>query len=226
MFPVLTLDGPSGVGKSSIALQLADALGWHYLNSGALYRLLALKLTQPLDVMAVEQNVERIAAIAQTLDIRFQGQEIYLEEQQVTTQIRAETMGLLAAQYSAIAEVRAALLHRQRAFARAPGLVTDGRDMGSVVFPQATFKFYLDAAAEIRAHRRQAQLKAQGINVTFADLLLDIQRRDQHDRSRSVAPLVVPQGAVVIDTGHLTQYQVFAAIVEEVRQHYCITGGI
>lgn len=225
MSPVLTLDGPSGVGKSSVALQLADALGWHYLNSGALYRLLALKITQLGDAIAVEQNVERIAAIAQTLDIRFQGQDIYLEEQQVTTQIRTETIGLLAAQYSAIAKVRAALLHRQRAFARAPGLVTDGRDMGSVVFPQATLKFYLDAAAEIRAHRRQAQLKAQGINVTFADLLLDIQRRDQQDRSRSVAPLVVPQGAVVIDTGHLTQYQVFAAIAEEVRQH-CTMGGI
>lgn len=227
--PVITIDGPSGVGKGTMAVMLAHKLGWHYLDSGAIYRLLALK------VMCVEAKnfsplpsahflPTELADIARNLDIHFKDSRTYLDNKDVTDEIRREEVGLMASKTSAFPEVRQALLERQRAFAQAPGLVTDGRDMGSVVFPDAIQKFYLDASPEIRAERRQEQLKAQGKSVRFADLLLDMQQRDQQDKSRQVSPLVVPKGAVVIDSGRLSKSQTFEKMLADVQESLKIGG--
>lgn len=220
--PVITIDGPSGVGKGTMAIMLADALGWHLLDSGAIYRLLALKAS-----MVGENALTPLEFVdlAKHLDIRFQNGRAYLENRDVTESVRREETGLMASKISAIPEVRQALLERQRAFAQFPGLVTDGRDMGSVVFPEALVKFYLDADPEVRARRRELQLKERGISVTFFDLLKDIQKRDQQDKSRSTAPLVIPKEAIVIDTGSLDKQQVFEKILHEVRKRLR-NGGI
>ncbi len=220
---VVTIDGPSGVGKGTMATMLASTLGWHFLDSGAIYRLLALKVgVAPVRARAPVE----LADMARNLDIYFKDSRTYLDNEDVTDAIRREEVGLMASQTSAFPEVRQALLERQRAFAQAPGLVTDGRDMGSVVFPNALIKFYLDADAEIRAHRREQQLKARGISVKFADLLEDIQKRDAQDKSRAVAPLVIPEGAIVIDTGLLSREQVFEKMLREVRSRLGSNGGI
>lgn len=221
-FPVITIDGPSGVGKGTLALKLAEALGWHFLDSGAIYRLLALKVS--LLGVAGDRPIE-LANIARNLDIYFKVGRTYLDHKDVTETIRQEEVGLMASKISAIPEVRQALLERQRDFAEAPGLVADGRDMGSVVFPNAFLKLYLDADSEIRARRRELQLKERGISVRFSDLLEDIQMRDQRDKSRAVAPLVVPKGAMVIDTGLLGKDEVFEKVLAEV-QHRLNAGGI
>lgn len=223
---VITIDGPSGVGKGTMATMLANKLGWHFLDSGAIYRLLALKvmrlgagLVPALNGDGQAQDLPlQLANIARNLDIYFKDGKIYLDNQDVTDDIRREEVGLMASKTSAFPEVRQALLERQRAFAQAPGLVTDGRDMGSVVFPNAIVKFYLDADSKIRAHRRELQLKARGISVKFADLLEDIEKRDRQDKSRVIAPLVIPEGAIVIDTGFLDKEQVFAKILKEVQE--------
>lgn len=214
--PVITIDGPSGVGKGTMATLLANKLGWHFLDSGAIYRLLALKV---LNDGQAQGRPLQLAEIARNLDIYFKEGRTYLDNEDVTDAIRREEVGLIASKTSAFPEVRQALLERQRDFAQAPGLVTDGRDMGSVVFPQAPVKFYLDADAEVRARRRELQLKERGIDVIFADLLEDIKKRDQQDKSRAIAPLVVPEGAIVIDTGALSKDQVFEKMLSEVRRH-------
>ncbi|MBP9727231.1 MAG: (d)CMP kinase [Gammaproteobacteria bacterium] len=224
--PVITIDGPSGVGKGTMATMLANTLGWHFLDSGALYRLLALKIT--LVGCSGPRLLESATLVhdAKNLSIYFQNHRCYLDGQDVTEAIRQEEVGLLASQISAIPEVRQALLERQRAFAQVPGLVTDGRDMGSVVFPNADVKFYLDASPEIRAQRRVQQLKASGISVKFGDLLEDMQKRDRQDKSRLVAPLVVPKGAIEIDTGLLSKEQVFEKILSEVKSRLRSNGGV
>lgn len=220
---VITIDGPSGVGKGTMATMLANTLGWHFLDSGAIYRLLALKT---LNVGATGRSPSELAEMARNLDIHFKNGRIYLDNEDVTEAIRREEIGLLASKTSAFPEVRQALLERQRAFAQAPGLITDGRDMGSVVFPDALIKFYLDASPEIRAERRAEQLKARGISVKFADLLEDMQKRDRQDKSRLVAPLVVPKGAIEIDTGLLSKEQVFDKILSDVRSGLALKGGV
>lgn len=221
--PVITIDGPSGVGKGTMATLLANTLSWHYLESGAIYRLLALK------VMRVGVNggsPSELADMARNLDIHFKDARTFLDNEDVSHEIRREEIGLAASKTSAFLEVRQALMERQRAFAQIPGLVTDGRDMGSVVFPNAEIKFYLDADAEIRAHRREQQLKASGISVKFGDLLEDIEKRDRQDKSRLIAPLVIPEGAIVIDTGLLSKEQVFEKMLSEVRSRLASEGGI
>ena len=224
--PVITIDGPSGVGKGTMATMLANTLDWHYLESGAIYRLLALKVMRVgAGLVPAHFDPTELADIARSLDIYFKNGRSYLDNEDVTDEIRREEVGLMASKTSAFPEVRQALLERQVAFAEAPGLVTDGRDMGSVVFPNAVIKFYLDADAEIRAHRRELQLKAQGISVKFADLLEDIQKRDRQDKSRPVAPLVIPEGAIVIDTGLLNKEQVFEKMLCEVRSRLGLNGG-
>lgn len=214
-FPVITIDGPSGVGKGTIATMLANTLGWHYLESGAIYRLLALKA---LNDGQVQDLPLHLAEMARNLNIYFKNGRTFLDNVDVTDDIRREEIGLTASKTSAFPEVRQALLERQRAFGQAPGLVTDGRDMGSVVFPNAFLKFYLDADASIRAERRLLQLESSGVSAQLADILEDIEKRDRQDKSRPVAPLIIPDGAIVMDTGRLTKEQVFDKMLEDVRK--------
>jgi CMP/dCMP kinase len=217
--PVVALDGPSGSGKGTVARMLAARLGWHLLDSGALYRLVGLAALRRglIDFGAVGQGLpggtgicgkpgpdpDAVAALASDLDCRFGGgagrEVIYLNNEDVTDEIRTEATGNLASVVAAMPAVRAALLQRQRGFARPPGLVADGRDMGSVVFPAAPLKVFLTASAEERARRRHKQLKEKGIDVSLRDLSRDIARRDLRDESRTIAPLRPAQDARVVD---------------------------
>jgi cytidylate kinase len=189
--PIITIDGPSGSGKGTIARQVADRLGWHLLDSGALYRLVALAGQRKGISRDDQAGYERVA---QQLDVRFGlaadgGEQVWLENQEVSGAIRTEQAGEGASQVAAMPGVRAALLERQRAFATVPGLVADGRDMGTVVFPAAALKIYLTASAEERARRRYNQLKDKGLDANLAALSLDIAERDRRDASRPIAPL-------------------------------------
>lgn len=202
--PVITIDGPSGSGKGTIARLLARELGYHFLDSGALYRLLAYAAQQreiPLD------DETSLVEVAADLDIRFPldggEDDILLDGENVGSAIRTEAAGAGASKVAAQPAVRAALLQRQRDFATAPGLVADGRDMGTVVFPQAGAKFYLTASSEERARRRCNQLKEKGIDVDFYATIADIEARDHRDMNRAVAPLKPADDAVQIDTSTL-----------------------
>ena len=200
--PVITLDGPSGSGKGTIARRVADALGYHLLDSGALYRLVALAAE---DACIALQNSENLVEVAQTLDVRFDsnaaGDEvIWLNGQDVTERLRTEETGAGASKVAQIPAVREALFERQRAFRKAPGLVADGRDMGTQVFPDAPLKIYLTASAEERAKRRHKQLKDKGLDVSLAALSRDIEDRDRRDSERSVAPLRPAEDARILDS--------------------------
>lgn len=200
--PVIAIDGPSGSGKGTIARRVAEALGWHLLDSGALYRLVALDAKNKGIAMTDTAN---IAEIARRLDARFDsdsdGEEsIYLGDTDVTAEIRTEEAGAGASAVAAIPAVREALLQRQRAFRQAPGLVADGRDMGTHVFPSAAVKIFLTASAEERAKRRHKQLKDKGLDVSLAALSRDIEDRDRRDSERSVAPLRPAEDARILDS--------------------------
>jgi cytidylate kinase len=201
MIPVITIDGPTASGKGTIAHRVGQALGWSVLDSGALYRLTALAVrdggVDPADELAV-------ASIADRLDVRFDGGRIWLAGRDVAAQIREESVGNLASQVAAYGPVRQALLARQRAFRRAPGLVADGRDMGTVVFPDAPLKIFLVASVQARAERRCKQLKEKGFSANLAGLLQDMRARDERDRSRIHAPLSSAPGAKTIDSSTLT----------------------
>lgn len=203
--PVIAIDGPSASGKGTIAQLVAKKLGFHYLDSGALYRLVALKTVQS---HADIHDTSLLAGIARNLHAVFDQREVYLDNQIVTDDIRAEQCGILASQLAAYPQVREALTERQRAFCQPPGLVTDGRDMGSVIFPNATLKIFLTASAEIRAQRRHKQLIEKGMSANIADLLQDIQKRDERDSNRNVAPLQQGADARLLDTTSLTISQV------------------
>ncbi len=214
--PVIAVDGPGGVGKGTLTRQLAGSLDFHLLDSGALYRLVALG--------AEEQSVatddeEGLAALAEGLDVAFRleaGDELarpVLRGRPVGDELRSERCGDNASRIAAYPGVRAALLARQRAFRRPPGLVADGRDMGSVVFPDAELKIYLTASVEERAQRRLKQLIAKGIGANLAPLLREISARDKRDRERSVAPMKPASDAVVIDTTALGIDEVFAQVM-------------
>lgn len=194
--PVIAVDGPSGSGKGTVGLQLAQALHWHFLDSGAVYRALALwailHQVDPNDESSLEEA-------AHTLDLRFNG-NVILEGKIVTSDIRSEACSQMASKIAVFPSVRAALLSRLRAFQQPPGLVADGRDMGTVVFPEAILKIFLEASPEERARRRYLQLKDKGQNVTLESLLQDIRERDARDKHRAVAPLKPAEDAVVIDT--------------------------
>jgi len=200
--PVLTIDGPSGSGKGTVSRAVARALGWGLLDSGALYRLVALagrRAGVPLNDSAA------LARLAEQFDIRFgsaaDGEElIWLDGQEVTREVRTESAGNDASKVAALPPVRAALLDRQRRFAVGPGLVADGRDMGTVVFPQAALKIFLTASPDERAARRHKQLKEKGVAATLAALSLEIAERDRRDSTRAIAPLVASADAVLLDT--------------------------
>ncbi|HCL77142.1 (d)CMP kinase [Stutzerimonas nitrititolerans] len=219
--PVVTIDGPSGSGKGTVAALLAAKLGWKFLDSGALYRLLAFAArNHGVDLT----NEEALKVLAAHLDVQFdtaesgQGMRIVLEGEDVTEAIRNEVVGAGASQIAALPAVREALLQRQKAFREAPGLVADGRDMGTVVFPDATLKIFLTASAEERARRRYLQLKAKGDDVNLASLLDEIRARDERDTQRAVAPLKPADDAIQLDSTALSIEQVLGQILSEVAE--------
>lgn len=202
--PVLTIDGPSGSGKGTLAQQMAQRLGWHYLDSGAIYRVLAqAALKHQIDL--TDENA--LVSIAGQLDVQFvlkdEQLQVVLEGEDVSLLIRSEQAGNAASKVAAFPAVRAALLQRQRDFRQPPGLVTDGRDMGTVVFPDAAFKVFLTASAEVRAERRYKQLKEKGIDSNLSDLVAEISERDERDTQREVAPLRPADDAVILDSTQL-----------------------
>jgi len=218
--PVITLDGPSGTGKGTLCYLLAKHLGWHFLDSGAIYRVLAYAATKAnIDYQAVDQLV----ALAISLRLRFDTDEqghvlAFLDGEEVSQQIRTEQAGQNASRIAAIPEVREALLTRQRAFAEQPGLVTDGRDMGTVVFPHAFLKIYLYATAEERAMRRYLQLKEKRNDASLAQVIDELAQRDARDMARAHSPLIPADDAVLVDTTGLTIVQVFENILQLVRK--------
>ena len=211
--PVLTIDGPSGSGKGTVAQLIAKDLGWHYLDSGALYRVLAKACTKHGIELSDETSV---STLAKNLDVVFlfkNGElEVLLEGQNVSTLIRSEQTGNAASKVAALPLVRSALLERQHHFRQLPGLVTDGRDMGTVVFPDAPYKIFLNASAEVRAQRRHKQLKEKGIGSKIPDLINEISERDERDRNRRVAPLRPATDAIQLDSTSLGIENVFERV--------------
>jgi cytidylate kinase len=195
--PVITIDGPTASGKGTVAHRVADALGYHYLDSGALYRLTAYAaVTQGIDL----NDEKALAAVARGLHLKFLGDRAFLDGTDVSEAIRTESAGQNASRVAAFPAVRSALTERQRAFRTAPGLVCDGRDMGSVIFPDAELKIFLTASVEARAERRTNQLKQKGISAILADVVKELRIRDERDSTRQVAPLKKLDDAYLLDT--------------------------
>jgi cytidylate kinase len=212
--PVLTIDGPSGAGKGTISRLMAKQLGWHYLDSGSIYRSLAIAL---INNNIAADNVKQVVEVAANLNLQFEcGDElkVKLENQDISDQLGTESTGSLASKIAAIPEVRAVLLQKQRDFQQSPGLVADGRDMGTVVFPEAEHKVFLTASAEERARRRYKQLIEKGIDANLAQITEDIQQRDLRDQQRSTAPLAMAKDALYIDSSEMT----ITAVIEIISQ--------
>ena len=208
--PVIAIDGPSASGKGTVAYKVAKALGFHFLDSGALYRLVALAA---LDRGLALENASDIADTALNLNVKFEGEVVYMNGRDVSNAIRDERVSAAASKVAALQPVRAALLERQRAFRQAPGLVADGRDMGSVVFPDAELKIFLTALAEERAQRRYKQLMEKGLSASMDALLQEIRERDRRDSERAVAPLQKVADAVELDTTRLSVDQAVARVL-------------
>jgi cytidylate kinase len=211
--PVIAIDGPSASGKGTVAQRVAARLGFHYLDSGALYRLVTLGALKQRVALDDEAALARLAA---SLAVRFRGENIFLNQEDVTDLIRSEAVSDGASQVAALPAVRQALLDRQRAFREPPGLVADGRDMGSVVFPDAMLKIYLTADADERARRRYKQLIEKGMGANITTLLQDIRQRDARDSARAIAPLQKSDDASLLDTTKLS----IDAAVEHVLARY------
>lgn len=209
--PVITIDGPTASGKGTIAHRVAQALGWSVLDSGALYRLTALACQRGAVNCADEQAVAKVAA---NLDVSFSCEKVLMGHDDVAQTIRHEDVGNLASKIAAYPAVRQALLERQRAFRQLPGLVADGRDMGTIVFPDAPLKIFLEADVKARAERRCKQLKEKGFSANLASLLDDMRLRDERDRSRAAAPLVPAPDAITIDSSNLTIDQTVQAVLD------------
>ena len=218
--PVITVDGPSGTGKGTICRLLANKLGWHFLDSGAIYRVLAYgSILNHID----SKDKPALISLAKQLPLTFSmdadgEQKVFYEQTNVTSAIREPDCGQKASELAAIPEVRDALLQRQRDFATLPGLVTDGRDMGTVVFPDAFLKIYLDASAEERAKRRYLQLQNSKKDASLAQVIKEIKERDKRDSERAVAPLKPAKDSVIVDTTSLTIVQVLAIVLQLIEK--------
>jgi cytidylate kinase len=218
--PVVTIDGPSGSGKGTIAAMIADKLGWALLDSGALYRIVA---AVALDRGMALDDAEGLAAMAAGLTISFDEGRVTVDGADLTERIRTEPVSVASSQVSALAPVRAAILDLQRSMRRPPGLVADGRDMGTVVFKDAQLKIYLDASARIRAQRRYNQLKNKGLDVNFRALLANLEERDARDKERAVSPLVPAEDALIIDSTNLSIEEVLEKVLSEVEARQLIS---
>ena len=221
MVPVITIDGPASSGKGTVAKLLARHLGFYYLDSGAIYRSLGLWVYKNYAAGAVSE--QQVVDLISSMELEFKADKVILNQEDVTLELRTEEIGLLASKYSAIAEVRLRLLQFQRDFARAPGLVTDGRDMGSIVFPAARLKVFLTANSHKRAERRYKQLQQLDKSVTIESILQDIIVRDEQDTQRSVAPLSYDSSFKVLDNSELS----IDATVATILDYYsvCIFNG-
>ena len=223
--PVICIDGPTASGKGTVAAAVAQHLGYGFLDSGAMYRITALAATRaglPIDA----EHAAQIATLARQLPVRFEGGQVWLGNADVTDAIRTEEAGMNASRVSALAAVRAALVDLQHSFRRLPGLVADGRDMGTVIFPGAALKVYLTASAACRAERRYQQLIAKGLTATIADLRADLEARDARDMTRSVAPLKPAQDALVLDNSELTIEQAVDQVLDWWQQRQPFTPGV
>ena len=215
--PVVTIDGPGGSGKGTLSSLVAAKLGWHLLDSGALYRIVAVSAqSQAIDL----EDENALVVMIADLQIAFAGDIVDVNGKDLSDIIRTEETGVAASRVAALPGVRDAILALQKSFQRAPGLVADGRDMGTVVFPHSKAKIFLDASAEARADRRYKQLKNKGLSVNLRDLLEQIQERDARDRGRAVAPLKPAADALIIDSTQMTIEEVLETIMTEVSKGY------
>jgi CMP/dCMP kinase len=214
---IVTIDGPSGAGKGTISQRVAQRLGWHFLDSGAIYRVLGLLAEQ---AQISTQAVEKLAEMASHMPLSFKGERVLLDGRDVTDEIRTESAGNRASQVAAIPAVREALLEWQRNYAKPPGLVADGRDMGTVVFPHAQVKIFLTASPEERAKRRYKQLKGKGLGVNLARLIEEIRERDERDSQRAVAPLKASSSALALDSTHLSIDEVSDRVLQKVFETF------
>jgi cytidylate kinase len=215
--PVLTIDGPSGAGKGTVSRAIAKRLGWHYLDSGSIYRSLAIAILQHQTELT---DVAAVVKIAEAMQLEFEcGDELIvkLNGSDITAQLGTETTGHVASVIAAYPEVRQVLLQKQKDFKKAPGLVADGRDMGTVVFPDATNKVFLTATSEERAKRRYKQLIEKGISANLVQITQEIEARDKRDKERQTAPLIAAQDALIIDSSNLTISQVIEVVLSLVH---------